>query len=680
MNKSESAAAQAILALRDQLRYHEYLYHGLDAPEIPDAEYDNLMQQLVKLEAQHPHLITNDSPTQRVGAMPLTALGTVNHQTPMLSLDNVFDETGFLAFDKRVRDRLNLSNREQLDYCCELKLDGLAVSLDYVKGKLIGAATRGDGMKGEEITSNIRTIKSIPLSLQGTGYPEQLFIRGEVYMTHKGFVRLNQCAAERGEKSFANPRNAAAGSLRQLDPRVAASRPLVFCSYGTGYFSAGDLPNTHYERLMLFKKWGIPINNKIQLCKTVKGVLDYYKRIEKERMSFGFDIDGVVIKVNRIDFQEELGQASRAPRWAVAFKFPAQEQMTQIKKVEFQVGRTGTITPVAQLVPVQVAGVTVSRATLHNRDEIARLGIREGDYVIVRRAGDVIPQIVSVILEKRPAETSAIIFPDTCPVCGSALLCDESVSAIKCSGGLVCVAQRKEAIKHFVSRKALNIDGLGDKIIEQLVEKEQINNPADLYHLIPSTLCKLDKVGEKLANKIVSAIKASKSTTLARFIYALGIPNVGEVLAENLANEMGSLDTIIQATAEQLQDVTDVGGIVANNIHHFFHNTRNIALINQLRSSEIGIHWEIPNVASRMTRDHFFSGKTVVLTGTLTTFTRDEAKAQLKALGAKISNSITKNTDLLIAGNAAGTKLTKAKALDLTIIDEAEMIKRLNHQ
>lgn len=678
MTKKEAAVAQIIQHLRNQLRHHEYLYHVLDAPEIPDAEYDKLMQQLLQLEAEHPNLVTQDSPTQRVGAAPLTALGTVKHLQPMLSLDNVFNEKGFLAFDKRVRDRLKLESEDVLEYCCELKLDGLAVSLLYENGELVQAATRGDGTTGEDITSNIRTIKVIPLRLQGRGFPKKLEIRGEVFMKHSGFKRLNHLSEKRGEKMFANPRNAAAGSLRQLDPRITASRPLTFLSYGSGLVSGGMLAETHYDRLIQFKHWGIPVSDKIQICKCAQDVLNYYHSIEQERMSFDFDIDGIVIKVNEIALQEKLGKASRAPRWAMAFKFPAQEQMTQLKHVDFQVGRTGAITPVARLEPVQVAGVTVSNATLHNNDELKRLGIRQGDFVVVRRAGDVIPQIVSVIMEKRPENTQEILFPEHCPVCGSAIVRDEGAAASRCSGGLFCQAQRKEAIKHFVSRKALNIDGLGSKIIEQLVDKELIKNPVDLYHLNKETLCQLDKMGDKLATNILTAIEKSKETTLNRFIYALGIPNVGEVLAEHLATDLNSLEAIMSADKEQLQEVTDVGSVVADNIYRFFHNEYNEAIIKELISPAIGIHW--PKSIAPLTNEisRYFKNKTVVLTGTLRHLSRDEAKMLLKQVGAKVSNSVSKSTDLVIAGEAAGSKLTKAETLGIPVIDETEMLKHIH--
>ncbi|QIQ21195.1 NAD-dependent DNA ligase LigA [Zophobihabitans entericus] len=674
MTSPSLATLQQLKDLRKQLRHHEYQYHVLDNPEIPDVEYDKLMQQLIALEQQYPELITADSPTQRVGATPLSELGTVKHEKPMLSLDNVFEEAGFLAFYKRITDRLDFTDSDQIDFCCELKLDGLAVSLLYENGELIQAATRGDGTTGEDITSNVRTIKAIPLRLEGENIPPRIEIRGEVYMTHKGFEKLNQQAEKNGEKVFANPRNAAAGSLRQLDPSITNKRPLTFFCYGVGIVDETTLPKTHYDRLMLFKSWGIPVSDLVRICKTPEEVLSYYHEIENKRMSLGFDIDGVVIKVNDIALQDRLGYVARAPRWATAFKFPAQEQITQLKQVDFQVGRTGAITPVARLVPVQVAGVVVSNATLHNSDEIERLNIREGDFVIIRRAGDVIPKVVSVVLEKRPADTKEIVFPTHCPVCHSLIVRDDDQAISRCSGGLICPAQRKEALKHFVSRKALDVEGLGDRIIEQLVDKEYVSNPADLYRLNIRELCTLDKVGEKLANNLLESLANSKSTTLNRFIYALGIPNVGEVLAENLANELGSLEAIASSNIEQLSTVTDVGKIVAESIQNFLQEPHNQSVIAQLISDEIGIHWPAPSTTNQIVHNSVFKDKVIVLTGTLTEMTRDEAKAKLKRFGAKVTGSVSKNTDLVIAGASAGSKLTKAEELGIKVIDEASMV------
>lgn len=678
-NQSESQqnAVEQITTLRNLIRHHEYCYYVLDAPEIPDVEYDKLIKQLQSLEQDHPELITSDSPTQRVGGAPLSQFASVKHELPMLSLDNVFDELSFNTFNKRVKDRLHLSDSQSVDYCCELKLDGLAVSLLYENGRFIRAATRGDGTTGEDITSNVRTIKTIPLVLQGENIPTRLEVRGEVFMTHKGFAKLNAEAEKRNEKTFANPRNAAAGSLRQLDAKITAKRPLSFFCYGVGINEGTTLPDNHYDRLMQFKAWGLPVSNKVQIRQGALEAIAYFNEIGEQRMSLDFDIDGVVIKVNSVAQQEELGFVARAPRWATAFKFPAQEEVTKLNKVDFQVGRTGAITPVARLEPVSVAGVIVSNATLHNSDEIVRLGIREGDYVTVRRAGDVIPQIVAVIQDRRPADSKEIIFPTHCPICGSLIVRDEGEAISRCAGGLICPAQRKEALKHFVSRRAMNVDGLGDKLIEQLVDKDYVKTPADLYKLTLPILCSLDKVGEKLANNLINSLQQSKSTSLNRFIFALGIPNVGEVTAENLVNQLGSLPAIENASLEQLQTVNDVGEVIAESIVDFFQEPHNRDVIEQLTSAEIGIHW--PDVEIQpLTIDSPFSGKTVVLTGTLSQLTRDDAKDKLKKLGAKVTGSVSKKTDLVIAGESAGSKLTKAEELGIKVIDEQEMIDLLN--
>ena len=675
--ESQQDVEEQITALRNLIRHHEYCYYVLDAPEIPDVEYDKLIKQLNSLEHDHPELITPDSPTQRVGGVALSQFASVKHELPMLSLDNVFDEVSFNAFNKRVKDRLHLSNSQSVEYCCELKLDGLAVSLLYENGQFIRAATRGDGTTGEDITSNVRTIKTIPLVLQGENIPTRLEVRGEVIMTHKGFAKLNAESEKRNERTFANPRNAAAGSLRQLDPKITAKRPLSFFCYGMGIYEGTTLPDNHYDRLMQFKAWGLPVSDKVQIRQGVQEALTYFHEIGEQRMSLDFDIDGVVIKVNSIAQQDELGFVARAPRWATAFKFPAQEEITQLKKVDFQVGRTGAITPVARLEPVSVAGVIVSNATLHNSDEIVRLGIREGDYVTVRRAGDVIPQIVAVIQNRRPADSKEIIFPTHCPICGSLIVRDEGEAISRCAGGLICPAQRKEALKHFVSRRAMNDDGLGDKLIEQLVDKDYVKTPADLYKLTLPMLCSLDKVGEKLANNLINALKESKNTSLNRFIFALGIPNVGEVTAESLVNQLGNLSAIENASLEQLQTVNDVGEVIAESITDFFKEPHNRDVIEQLTSAEIGIHW--PDVEVKpLTIDSPFSGKTVVLTGTLSQLTRDEAKDKLKKLGAKVTGSVSKKTDLVIAGESPGSKLTKAEELGIKIIDEQEMIELLN--
>ncbi len=664
---------QKLTELRTTLRHHEYLYHVMDTPEIPDAEYDRLMRELRELEAQHPELITPDSPTQRVGAAPLAAFSQIRHEVPMLSLDNVFDEESFLAFNKRVQDRLK--NTDDLTYCCELKLDGLAVSILYENGVLVQAATRGDGTTGEDITSNVRTIRAIPLKLRGDNIPQRLEVRGEVFLPQAGFEKINEEARRTGGKAFANPRNAAAGSLRQLDPRITAKRPLTFFCYGVGVLEGGELPRSHSARLQQFKFWGLPVSERVKLCHSPEEVLTYYRKVEEDRPNLGFDIDGVVIKVDSLALQEQLGFVARAPRWAVAFKFPAQEQMTFVRDVEFQVGRTGAITPVARLEPVQVAGVLVSNATLHNADEIERLGLRIGDKVVIRRAGDVIPQVVNVVLSERPEETREIVFPTHCPVCHSDVERVEGEVVTRCTGGLICGAQRKEALKHFVSRRALDVEGMGDKIIDQLVEKEYVHTPADLFQLTPGKLTGLDRMGPKSAQNVVDALEKSKETTFARFLYALGIREVGEATAAGLAAHFGTIEALEQASIDDLQKVPDVGIVVATHVRNFFAEESNREVIAQLRKE--GVRWPAPVVVNAEEIDSPFAGKTVVLTGSLSQLSRDDAKARLVALGAKVAGSVSKKTDLVIAGEAAGSKLAKAQELGIAVIDEDEMLRLL---
>ena len=664
---------QKLTELRTTLRHHEYLYHVMDTPEIPDAEYDRLMRELRELEAQYPELITPDSPTQRVGAAPLASFSQIRHEVPMLSLDNVFDEESFLAFNKRVQDRLK--NTDNLTYCCELKLDGLAVSILYENGLLVQAATRGDGTTGEDITSNVRTIRAIPLKLRGDNIPQRLEVRGEVFLPQAGFEKINEEARRTGGKVFANPRNAAAGSLRQLDPRITAKRPLTFFCYGVGVLEGGELPRSHSARLQQFKFWGLPVSERVKLCHSPEEVLTYYRKVEEDRPNLGFDIDGVVIKVDSLALQEQLGFVARAPRWAVAFKFPAQEQMTFVRDVEFQVGRTGAITPVARLEPVHVAGVLVSNATLHNADEIERLGLRIGDKVVIRRAGDVIPQVVNVVLSERPEETREIVFPTHCPVCHSDVERVEGEVVTRCTGGLICGAQRKEALKHFVSRRALDVDGMGDKIIDQLVEKEYVHTPADLFQLTPGKLTGLDRMGPKSAQNVVDALEKSKETTFARFLYALGIREVGEATAAGLAAHFGTIEALEQASIDDLQKVPDVGIVVATHVRNFFAEESNREVIAQLRKE--GVRWPAPVVVNAEEIDSPFAGKTVVLTGSLSQLSRDDAKARLVALGAKVAGSVSKKTDLVIAGEAAGSKLAKAQELGIAVIDEDEMLRLL---
>lgn len=660
---------QQIDTLRQDLRRYEYEYHVLDNPTIPDAEYDRLFHQLKALEVAHPELITADSPTQRVGAKPLSGFAQIRHEIPMLSLDNAFSDEEFYAFVKRIEDRL-IRLPEPLTFCCEPKLDGLAVSILYVNGVLTQAATRGDGTTGEDITANIRTIRNIPLQLLMDNPPARLEVRGEVFMPHEGFERLNQQALENGEKTFANPRNAAAGSLRQLDPKITSKRPLVLNAYGIGIAEGVDLPNTHYDRLQWLKTIGIPVNPEIRLCNGTDEVLDFYRDIQNKRSSLGYDIDGTVLKINDIALQEKLGFISKAPRWAIAYKFPAQEELTRLNDVEFQVGRTGAITPVAKLEPVFVAGVTVSNATLHNGDEIERLDIAIGDTVVIRRAGDVIPQIIGVLHDRRPADARPIIFPKTCPVCDSAIVRIEGEAVARCTGGLFCAAQRKEALKHFVSRKAMDIDGVGGKLIEQLVDRELIHTPADLFKLDLTTLTRLERMGAKSAENALASLEKAKNTTLARFIFALGIREVGEATALNLANHFKTLEALQNADLEALQQVPDVGEVVANRILAFWHEPHNVAVVNDLIAQ--GVHWE--TVETKKVTENRFKGKTVVLTGTLTQMGRNEAKALLQDMGAKVSGSVSAKTDFVIAGDAAGSKLTKAQELGVTVLTEEEFL------
>lgn len=663
---------QQIDTLRQDLRRYEYEYHVLDNPTIPDAEYDRLFHQLKALEAAHPELITADSPTQRVGAKPLSGFAQIRHEIPMLSLDNAFSDEEFYAFVKRIEDRL-IRLPEPLTFCCEPKLDGLAVSILYVNGILTQAATRGDGATGEDITANIRTIRNIPLQLLMDNPPARLEVRGEVFMPHAGFERLNQQALEKGEKTFANPRNAAAGSLRQLDPKITSKRPLVLNAYGIGIAEGVDLPNTHYDRLQWLKSIGIPVNPEIRLCNGTDEVLDFYRDIQNKRSSLGYDIDGTVLKINDIALQEKLGFISKAPRWAIAYKFPAQEELTRLNDVEFQVGRTGAITPVAKLEPVFVAGVTVSNATLHNGDEIERLDIAIGDTVVIRRAGDVIPQIIGVLHDRRPADARPIVFPETCPVCDSAIVRIEGEAVARCTGGLFCAAQRKEALKHFVSRKAMDIDGVGGKLIEQLVDRELVHTPADLFKLDLTTLTRLERMGAKSAENALASLEKAKNTTLARFIFALGIREVGEATALNLANHFKTLEALQNADLEALQQVPDVGEVVANRILAFWHEPHNVAVVNDLIAQ--GVHWE--TVETKEITENRFKGKTVVLTGTLTQMGRNEAKALLQDMGAKVSSSVSAKTDFVIAGDAAGSKLTKAQELGVTVLTEEEFLAQI---
>ncbi|MDN4500955.1 NAD-dependent DNA ligase LigA [Alteromonadaceae bacterium BrNp21-10] len=664
------AVNQRIQTLREQINQHNFAYYVDDNPSIPDIAYDRLLTELTELEQQHPDLVTVDSPTQKVGAPPQSAFAQVQHEVPMLSLGNAFDEEEFHAFCKRINDRLD--NVETLAFSCEPKLDGLAVSILYENGELVRAATRGDGYSGENITANVKTIDNVPLRLRGDDFPQRLEVRGEVIMSNVGFDKLNESQRQAGKKVFVNPRNAAAGSLRQLDSRITAARPLLFYAYAIGLVEgeSTELAYVHSERLNQLKKWGLPLCREIAVAQGAEECLAYYQQILQQRSSLDYDIDGVVFKVDDIDLQQELGFVARAPRWAIAHKFPAQEEMTVLEDVEFQVGRTGAITPVARLKPVFVGGVTVSNATLHNQDEINRLDIKVGDTVIIRRAGDVIPQIVSVVVDKRPDNARDIVFPELCPVCDSHVEKLESEAVARCSAGLFCAAQRKEAMKHFASRKAFDIDGLGDKIIEQLVDANKVKTPADFFALEIIELSSLERMGEKSAVNLVNAIDKAKATTLSRFLYSLGIREVGEATAANLANHYLTLEAIQQATLESLLEVSDVGEIVAQHVLHFFQEEQNLLVIQQLIAQ--GVHW--PDIVKPEVEEQPLLGLTYVLTGTLTHLGRNEAKAKLQQLGAKVSGSVSAKTTAVIAGEKAGSKLTKAQELGVEVLTEEDML------
>lgn len=663
---------QNMVLLREQLHRWNREYYQLDQPSVTDSEYDQALNTLRQLEAQHPELASSDSPTQRVGAAPISAFISVEHRLPMLSLDNAFSSEDLIDFDRRVNERL-AGAVQAIRYCCEPKLDGIAVSITWERGKLVRALTRGDGRTGEDITQNVRTLESVPLVLSGSGFPKVLEVRGEVYMPREGFERLNARARARGEKPFVNPRNAAAGSLRQLDSRVTARRPLAFTVYSLGYTEGENaLPPHHSEVMTTLAGWGLPVSSLAEVVTGVQGCERYFDQLAEQRDSLPFDIDGIVFKVDSLDYQERLGFVSRAPRWAIARKFPAQEETTTLTTVEFQVGRTGAITPVARLEPVFVGGVTVSNATLHNADEIARLGVMAGDTVIVRRAGDVIPQVVAVVVDRRPPNATPITFPAVCPVCGSEVERDDGEAVIRCMGGLVCSAQRSAALRHFVSRKAMDIDGLGEKLIEQLVSNETVMSVADIYHLDIPTLRSLERMGDKSATKLVSAIEASKRTTLARFIYALGIREVGEATARQLAAYFETLEALMTANEQALEEVDDVGPIVARHIRRFFDEPANRQTIAQLLQQ--GVHWPVSDATSEVS---LLGGQTWVVTGKLETMSRDDAQAALRALGANVASSVSSKTTCVLAGPGAGSKLKKAQALGVSIIDEQTLLEKL---
>jgi DNA ligase (NAD+) len=659
-----------IESLREQIRHHNYLYHVLDAPEIPDIEYDRLVRQLEALENEHPELVTPNSPTQRVGARPIEAFGTVEHRLPMLSLGNAFSEDEVRDFHRRVVGRLELSDEgSELAYAAEPKLDGAAVSLLYVNGMLQQGATRGDGRRGEDITHNVRTIDAVPLKLIGDDYPETLEVRGEVFMPKAGFEAYNKRARETGDKTFVNPRNAAAGSLRQLDPKLTAERPLDIYVYAVGIVEGLEMPDSHNEVLDQLQAWGLKTCPERSVVKGIDGCLAYYEELGARRESLSYEIDGVVYKVDSRAGQRELGFVSRAPRWALAHKFPAQEEMTVLKGVEFQVGRTGALTPVARLEPIFVGGVTVSNATLHNMDEVNRKDIRIGDTVIVRRAGDVIPEVVSVIESRRPKGARKVKLPAKCPVCDSAVIREEGEAVARCTGGLYCSAQRVEALKHFVSRRAMDIDGLGAKLIEQLVNTGRIQTPADIYSLAKEEVASLERMGEKSAQNLVDAIEQSKETTLARFLYSLGIREVGEATAASVAAHFGELDGIIAASEADLETVPDVGPVVASRVRAFFAEEHNREVIARLKKA--GVHWK-ETAPQPAPKDGPLVGKVFVLTGTLASMTRDEAKDRIQALGGKVTGSVSKKTDFVIYGDKAGSKLKKAQDLEVETLDEGQ--------
>lgn len=666
----DSSAASRVEELRDQLHHHNYLYHVLDAPDIPDVEYDRLLRELQSLEAQHPELFDANSPSQRVGSTILDKFTSVEHLVPMLSLDNVFSEDELVAFEQRLQERLD--SPDSIEFTCEPKLDGIAVSLLYEQGSFVRAATRGDGRRGEDISANVRTIASIPLKLVGS-FPQRLEVRGEIFMPLQGFHKFNQQAIDSGEKPFVNPRNAAAGSLRQLDSTLTAQRPLDMYCYSIGLIEGGDNPDSQFEALAYLKTLGFKINPEVQRARGAQQCFSYYQALQAKRDQLPYEIDGIVYKVDDVALQQTLGFVSRAPRWATAHKFPAQEEMTELLAVEFQVGRTGAVTPVARLEPVFVGGVTVSNATLHNMDEVERLDVRAGDTVVVRRAGDVIPQIVQVVSGKRKKGARKVKPPAVCPECGSAVVREEDAAAYRCTGGLVCSAQRKQALKHFASRRAMDIDGLGDKLIEQMVDADLLSSASDLFTLQESELLDLERMASKSANNLLRAIEQSKKTTLGRFLYALGIREVGETTANTLAAHFGTLDAILTASEEQLMAVDDVGPVVAHNILEFFANEDNTGVVREL--IEKGVCWDEHDAAVRSDRP--LQGQTYVLTGSLEALSRDQAKQRLQGLGAKVSGSVSSKTSAVIAGEKAGSKLTKAEKLGVAVFDEAQLLRLL---
>ena len=652
--------AQRAEALRRQLHEANYQYYVLDDPSLPDAEFDRLLRELETLEAEHPELLTPDSPTQRVGAEPSGAFDSVTHLQPMQSLGNCFSDEELGEFDRRVREGLG---RTPIHYVAEPKLDGLAVSLVYEHGVLVRGATRGDGAKGENITANLRTIRQIPLRLNGEA-PALVEVRGEVYLPRAGFLKMNEEARAEGRKEYVNPRNAAAGSLRQLDSRLTARRPLAIFAYALAAHDGYEMPDTHWDVIQQLRAWGFPVSDLVQRVTGLEGCLEYYQRVGEQREALPFDIDGVVYKLDDLAGREELGSVARAPRWAIAHKFPAEEAVTTLENVEFQVGRTGALTPVARLQPVFVGGVTVSNATLHNMDEITRKDIRIGDRVVVRRAGDVIPEVARVLIEQRPADVREIELPPTCPVCSGEVVRAEGEAVARCTAGLSCRAQLHNALVHFVSRKAMDIEGLGEKLLAQLIEQGHVRRAADLYRLEVGTLAQMERMGEKSAANVVAAIDAARETTLPRFIYALGIREVGEVTAQALASYFGDMEPILAADEDALLAVPDVGPIVARHLAAYFADPAHLELIAELQS--VGVHWPAVQTAAKTGP---FLDRTFVITGTLPGMSRDEAKTWIESLGGRVTGSVSKNTDFLLAGEAAGSKLAKAEKLGVTVLD-----------
>jgi DNA ligase (NAD+) len=688
MSSVSTSVRDRVDQLRTTITDHNHHYYVLDDPQVPDAEYDRLFRELQAREAEYPELATATSPTQRVGSAVETNFAQVIHRIPMLSLDNAFSADELRDFDRRVRERLNRgktagesSTKEHsteeggskeertIEYVCEPKLDGLAVSLHYQNGELVRAATRGDGYTGEDITANIRTIASVPLTLRGGDFPQTVEVRGEVYMPRAGFDRLNQRLAGRGEKTFVNPRNAAAGSLRQKKSSVTARRPLEMCAYSVAVSDESALPPTHWKGLQQVSEWGFRINPEMSLANGADQCLEAYEALMAKRDRLPYEIDGIVFKVNRLDLQQQLGFVSRAPRWAIAQKFPAEEELTVVESVEFQVGRTGAITPVARLKPVFVGGVTVSNATLHNMDEVRRLDLHIGDTVFIRRAGDVIPKVVKVVQDKRPADAWVIELPAQCPACGSDVVQIEGEVIARCSGGLFCPAQRKEAIRHYASRKALDIEGLGDKWVDILVDSEKVETIADLYRLRKADLIGLERMGDKSASNLIAAIDASRQPLLWRFLYALGIREVGEATAKGLAGYFGSLEAIAEADENALQAVSDVGPIVAGHLRSFFEQPHNQEILQSLKQA--GVIWQTQEITAASMPLH---GQTWVLTGTMEQMTRDQAKQKLEGLGAKVAGSVSKKTSCVVAGEAAGSKLTKAQQLGVEVLSEQGLL------